>query len=515
MFDFLRHRHRHRHHKHPDETKPRSDQSSVTTDGTVPSHHYPSAPPSDQSTSLIPTSPGSPSIQSPTLTLPPTIREVYPTTSTTSSDKKEENIGCIDRGRLVHRPHLTNTTSALLRRVPLVRLCWQLEATSWLTEARTFYLVSEVGETLFVQMAYSSSSWLPAQCQVSASYFDARQAQETVAGHTGWKTCSRVKRTRNKKDPQRGQGGHFAETNTHPASKIKLSDSKTSFKAVNAEIRVVGPQLDSSHELAQSELSKEHVVPGFKCLFEGGILKVQLTLETGEEAVCFGDGKLNFGSDATDGYIKMIFTPGVKAVGTLTIDGIDREFRGHGLGLHQIQGIRPNLVATRWNVFLFVSDPPPTSSSRESTFRTTLFLIQICTPSSYGGETVNYGIVHHENQLLALSWDNQLQTFSPSRDPKSGYYLPQEIDLQWRGYTGEGRRFTAECHAQPQTLIDRINLLELLPFVARKILETFFNKPFIYQWIDRTKMTLKVEGEEPQIMEGWILNETTILSEDA
>lgn len=409
---------------------------------------------------------------------------------------------------LVHRPHLSNTTSALLQRVPLAELRWQLKSASWLTEARTFYLISEAGEVLFIQIAYTNSGWLPAQCQVSASYFDARKAEEAL--DNGWQTCQKMRRSRSKNDPKRGEDGHVTETVTHPAGKMRISSSKTSFKIGNAEIRVAGPRLDATHAIPQGKLSQENSVPAIKCLYEGKFMTMELTMEMSEDAARFGDGNLTFGDEnASDGYIQMVFVPGLRAQGILTIDGQPRDFTAVGMGLHQIQGIRPNQVATRWNTFLFISDAHPTTG-----YFTILFLIQISTPSSYGGEAVNYGIVHRNDRLLALSWDNQLQTFSPAIDTRSGYYLPQELDLHWQGHTADGVAFTADCHIHPHTLIDRINLLDLLPFVARKIVQTFFTKPYVYQWIDRTQLTLEIEGEERQVVEGWILHEATILNED-
>ena len=165
------------------------------------------------------------------------------------------------------------------------------------------------------------------------------------------------------------------------------------------------------------------------------------------------------------------------------------------------------MVATRWYLAVFVADKD-TSGSQAS-----LFMIQLSTPSIYGSTVVNWGAYYGHGGLQVLCKDGTITPFEPALDPASGYYIPHEILFEWRGVDGKGNSFAAECRTKPTTLCDRVNLLDLLPFVMRKIVETFVTKPFVYQWVDRA--TVSIQREEPtETLNGWMAAELTLLGED-
>ena len=405
-----------------------------------------------------------------------------------------------NRPRLVHVEAMKKKFEALLQQVPLEKICWSLECNSWITETRTFYLFNEVGEYMLLQFAYTNSGWLKASCQISAGYFDCRQANEKL--HI-WRTCGKLKRPREKKDPNRGLDGHVSETNNYSASKIKMSESKCSIKITNAEIRIVGPELkQGQHDIPGGKLSGQHKRKGFRFLVEGGILGVDLILEAEHDAIQFGEGNIKFGVDQDEGFIHMKFLPCLKVAGSISINDVSRTWMGVGFGVHQIQGVRPNQVADRWTLGLFISDKDHKGK------QVILFMLQVLTSSTYGSETVNYGIFYENNKVQALGLKGKIKVEEPLVDPPSDYEVPQRLTFYWNCTKADDSGFTAECSIQPKTLVDRINLLELLPFIMRKVVETFVTKPYIYQWLDRA--TAQVDGERK--LDGWLLTELSLLN---
>lgn len=475
--------------------------------------------------------------------------------------------------RQVHTQNLTNSTRCLLHTIPLSSVTWGLECcSSWLTEARTLYMFSPAGEYILLQVAYTDSGWpIQASCQVSVSFFDPKKATESVTGHAvEWRTCPRLKRPRAQRDPQRGSDGHVAETVNHHGNKLRISESRTAIKIANTEMRLSGRACKGSRFTAPQGVltdndgdgsgggsgngngasktgnntsgakNADHEPYQFRLLSEGSILSVDLTLDCDCSALSFGDGNIRFGVDADEGQIHMKFVPGLRVQGTVTVDGVPRPYVGHAFGVHQIQGVRPTQVATRWNCFLFIADSDAyadenqTESKRSDDKKkvegkenngasarpgpqTSLFMLQLCTPSSYGSEVVNYGIYCERGQVEVICMQGQVTTFAPSRDSQSGYYVPAEFHLTWQGEDAAGKSFEASCQTKPTTLVDRINLLELLPFMMRKIVETFVTRPYVYQWLDRAQVTIKRDpkkGKDEHMLHGWLLTELAILNED-
>ena len=57
-------------------------------------------------------------------------------------------------------------------------------------------------------------------------------------------------------------------------------------------------------------------------------------------------------------------------------------------------------------------------------------------------------------------------------------------------------------------------MLEQLPFIMRKIIETIVTKPYVYQWLDRTEMEIHL-GESSIKSDGWIFQELSLLSNES
>lgn len=389
--------------------------------------------------------------------------------------------------RFVHIQSLPNTTKDLRKVVPLEEYSWRLEGSSWVTESRTFYLVSDAGEYILFHVGYTNAGWpVPPACQATACYFDPRRANHPV---NGWLSIPPPKSRgifRSKKTDE----GLVRETAHYPATKMSISKSKTSLEVEQYEVVL---QVDDCREKRR----------GFNLKYAGKTVTFELFFEPLTEAVTFGDGRILFGAEQNDGLIHMKFIPSGKVSGSLTMNGVCKPFNGRGMGVHQFQGIRPTLVATRWTMSMFCSRDQQLS----------LFMIQVMTPPTYGNAVVNYGGFVDATGLHVCR-DGKITPFKPQLDPDSNYYIPHELLYEWHGETGRDEKFTAECRVKPRMLCERINLLDNLPFEMRKVMESFITKPYIYQWVDACRVTLKI-GETTAEHDGWMVQEIAILNEEA
>lgn len=374
-----------------------------------------------------------------------------------------------------------------------------------MTETRTFYLISGTGEFVFLQLAYTCSGWpIAPTSQVTGRYFDPRQAKKTLEGR--WVTCEALRQSLGGHNIRKGQNSHVFECRNRPGSKVKLSPDRSGISIDYAAVYLVGPSLTASQKIHPTE-RHQNANMGIRGLYEGAILGIDFIFNPFCSGVQFGDGKISFGLDGGDGSINMAFFPLGSASGRIVVDEVERDFTGHGIMLHQYQGIRPNLVANHWHLALFISDPDKAGHI------SSLLMLEICTPATYGSATVRYGIVYTEGRLLALCSEGQVIHSLPILDRVSGYYIPSEVIINWSGVTIDGEPFTAECQVRPRTLCDRMNLLDQLPFIMRKMVETFVTKPYVYQWIDRTDLSLTVKGKTIK-MTGSVVTELSILGED-
>lgn len=332
----------------------------------------------------------------------------------------------------------------------------------WITEAQTFYLISDTGKYLFMQIAYSNLSW-PAQttCQMMVRFYD----PERPGKSTGWHQHS-------------------------AASKMKVSPDKRS-----VQIKQTSFQHDDNGAV---RLSFE----------EGDEIQASFVFQPLSEPFSILDGNLHFGVNRTDGHINLKFMPFASVKGKITLDGVEEAFCGHGIGVHQFQGVKPYLSASRWNFVYFQEE---TEAGKES--GVSAFMIQIKTPASYDSCIFNIGSVFLGGKLLGVSIGNTIEPCDPQRDPVSNYQIPTKFKYTWQGTTFGHEPFTVHCDTTPTNVVTKLNVLDNLPFFLRKAIEAFVTRPFAYNWLDRSELTLTIGGHESKV-KGWLMQELSLINED-
>ncbi|WFD45640.1 Putative cell survival pathways protein [Malassezia furfur] len=256
-----------------------------------------------------------------------------------------------------------------------------------------------------------------------------------------------------------------------------------------------------------------------------------------------------FGENVTSpaGYVVHRFWPYAVTSGLIVLDGAAIDANGQGAFVHAIQGMRPNLVAARWNFCTFQSPEQDGVSALLMEFTTTSDY-GIChvgedgVPLKRASQIVTIGSLVHKGELLAVvagTRDLDTPEDAPPRhsqtridhldkvmDDLTGYKVPQSIVYRWDGQTiAQHKPVSAELQVQlgapsaTQGLVDKVDVMEEIPFFVKKIVNYVAGtKPYIYQTMNPAELKLKLPAsdsgsEETVTVKGTLFEEHTFISE--
>jgi len=250
-----------------------------------------------------------------------------------------------------------------------------------------------------------------------------------------------------------------------------------------------------------------------------------------------------FGADAAaaEGYVVHRFWPHTQASGTIVLKGRARAVAGPGMFVHAIQGMRPNLVAARWNFVHFQSAALGGTSAIQMEFTTTDAHGR--TGADSGRGVANVGGLVVGGKLVAVTaetaWGgvpeaaegavvSRAEHVKPVRDPETSYEQPTALRFAWRAPTvlaGAAGDVSASLLVDvgepgaPKGLIEKVDVLAEIPGAVKAVVSYVAGvKPYIYQWINPAKLALKgpeevAEGASNGIeVEGYAYIESTFIS---
>lgn len=212
-----------------------------------------------------------------------------------------------------------------------------------------------------------------------------------------------------------------------------------------------------------------------------------------------------FGTDAKnpEGYVVHRFWPRFVASGHIISNGKADPVTGPGMFVHAIQGMRPNLIASRWNFAHFQSDDAGGVSAIQMEFTT-------CdshgrTGTGSGGVVVNIGSLVVNGQLATVTaetkWPDEEREEAEivsrathldlAHDPDTDYQKPNGILFQWagpvlvKGVTGivKGQiKVDLGDVQEPKGLIEKVDVLAEIPYVIKMAVNYVAGtKPYVYQ----------------------------------
>lgn len=219
-----------------------------------------------------------------------------------------------------------------------------------------------------------------------------------------------------------------------------------------------------------------------------------------------------FGPDEKnpEGYVIHRFWPRTKATGMIILGGKATSVVGSGMFVHAIQGMRPNLVASRWNFANFQSDQHGGVSAVQMDFTTI---------DAYGRKgagsgfvTVSVGSLVLGGKLVAVTaetkWPDEAYPeksdvisrvvhSKTEHDPDTGYNAPTESIIRWvapslvaeaPGALDATLQVEYGSPAASKGLIQKVDVLAEIPYVIKTMVNYVAGtKPYIYQVCFTTK----------------------------
>lgn len=198
----------------------------------------------------------------------------------------------------------------------------------------------------------------------------------------------------------------------------------------------------------------------------------------------------------SEGFVVHRFWPRCAVEGTAVVNGEPVDFAGtRGIFVHAIQGMRPNLVAARWN-FANFHTVPTTEGEEEAA----LIMMEFTTTQNHGLKVVNVGCVVVGDKLVSVTCGGEgipagegsdVQHIEPVKDAETGYNAPSKVVYTWRG---KSLADAGDVHAElavdlitnkepyeTRGLVEKVDVLGQIPYIIKKFVNYAAGaKPFIY-----------------------------------
>lgn len=241
-----------------------------------------------------------------------------------------------------------------------------------------------------------------------------------------------------------------------PLSDVDFSDDMVNYYAENLAI----------------ELSEDGKVYTIKSMTNKGAI-VNLTFtQTAPGFQAGKDGSTLFGTDLENPWGKMrhVFWPRNKVEGTIVTDDGPIDFKGKGLFVHALQGMKPHHAAGRWNFVDFHGD------------KFTAVMMEYTTPASYGSTIVNVGAIVGDGEIIMANTSSKATHVTTKSDSDNDWPEPATVKYEWSGKTKDGKAVQAVLEGALEDRLDRIDVMAEVPgFVKTIVANTAGTKPYIYQ----------------------------------
>lgn len=247
-------------------------------------------------------------------------------------------------------------------------------------------------------------------------------------------------------------------------------------------------------------------------------------------------GNTYFGAnlESPEGYVWHKFWPSTTCKGTIVVGGKAIPANGTGMFVHAIQGMRPNLVASRWNFARFEGEGGKTSAT----------MMEFTSTPGYGkkgdgsgGVVVNVGCVVKDGQLAVVTgetiWPGELaddgvpvqsraKHYDTKKDKDTGYNAPTRLSYHWKGPSllGDAPGTLAASVdlpvGDPQAysgLIGKVDVLAEIPKVIKAVIAyAAGTKPYIYTFLNPSTLNITLPDGKTEEVKGVVFNEATFIS---
>lgn len=389
-------------------------------------------------------------------------------------------------------------------------------AKGFITETQTWYHVLEDGTFFMCQVIHSSIGLWSPTIQFTCKVFKPQN------GEHEWRSIN----VSNFACPPPASNGVTYDKRSCKADEFTIIHQNSTDPAI-AESYNIRANLGKDLQIS-FVVSRPSAIPGWK-------------LGNGPQG-----GFSYFGADPAkpDGYVVHRFWPRTTCSGHIVLKGQALNATGSGMFVHAIQGMRPNLIASRWNFAHFSSEEQGGVSAIQMEFTTTPAHGK--TGSGSGGVKVNVGSLVIGGKLVSVTgetiWPGEVPENADGmsrathinlfHDKDTGYEAPSGITFQWAGPSiVPEAKGTAKADLQldvgtyyaPKGLVQKVDVLAEIPYVIKMAVNYVAGtKPYIYQYFNPATLNVTVpkavleagaaEGETALSVSGYVFNEASFVS---
>ncbi|KAL8993269.1 MAG: hypothetical protein Q9169_006468 [Polycauliona sp. 2 TL-2023] len=218
------------------------------------------------------------------------------------------------------------------------------------------------------------------------------------------------------------------------------------------------------------------------------------------------NGKSLFGTDPQTpwGTMRHAFWPRCQIAGSIiTKEDGAIDFKGRGLFIHALQGMKPHHAAAKWTFADFQSE------------NYSAVMMEYTTPPSYGSTVVNVGGVVKDGEIIYAGATNMAEHTEVEEDAETEWQAPTALKLHWRGKTKSGEDVSAELAGSLGQRLDKVDIMAKVPgFVKTLVGGVVGTKPYIFQYSPQQNLSLKIKvgADEEKVEEGVLFSEATFIS---
>ncbi|KAJ2994560.1 putative cell survival pathways protein [Globomyces sp. JEL0801] len=277
-----------------------------------------------------------------------------------------------------------------------------------------------------------------------------------------------------------------------PKKSVTLSKGSGDYKVSDDKLSVVCKPC--SIQFIKADVVTYHVT------FDSDGLELDFTIKAVDGALQFNGGQHFFVDGKPDkGSVKSKFIPRAAATGTIKIDGTTHDAKGWSTYTMVTQHYPQNVAL--WNFLHF-------HNATDS-----LMLYQFELPKGSVKSTVSQGCLVLNNKIVAVTMDNHTTFHGTFKDDfQSKYSIPTSLTHEWNGKTLKGEPINIKMNLSLKHCEDKVDILGELPYLVRKIIQTFITAPYVYQWIEETVVDVTIAGVTTQL-KGRVMHENTFLLE--
>lgn len=184
------------------------------------------------------------------------------------------------------------------------------------------------------------------------------------------------------------------------------------------------------------------------------------------------NGTSYFGTDPLHpwGEMRHRFWPRCTVTGAIITPEKKYDFKGRGLFIHAIQGMKPHHAAARWD---FVTFQTPTYSA---------LMMEFITPPSYASTCVNVGGIAKDGEIIYAGATNTVKHIESKEDEETLWPEPVLTEFTWEGKNKDGRLVSAVLGGPLGARKDRVDVLSHIPGIIKSLVGGVVGtRPYIYQ----------------------------------